>query len=129
RSAQPFGDLSRRAGVAGRVDAVEAAHHALDDRNVGVAGPPRDGVEHRVASAHPAVEVVRRPAACDRVQPRIDEIGTDLERLHDATAPRAARGPGRGARAPAGTAVCRTRRALPATTRTRVTPDRPRRPT
>ena len=87
RRPQPPGDLRRRAGVAAAVDAVEAAHHPLDDRDVGLRGAPRDGGQHGLAAAHPAVEVVGRAPRRDLVQPGIDEVGTDLERLHAEAAP------------------------------------------
>jgi hypothetical protein len=85
--AQPLRDLGRRAVLARTVDAVEAAHHTFDDRDVGIGRAARDGVQHRMATAHPAVEVVRGPAARDFVQPRVDEVGAHLERLHDEAAP------------------------------------------
>ena len=42
----------------------------------------RDHVQHALAPAHPAVQVVRGAAGDDRVQAGIDEVGADLEGLH-----------------------------------------------
>jgi hypothetical protein len=82
RRVEPPGDLGRGAIRADTVHAVEAAHHALDHDDVGVPRSLRDRVEHALAPAHPAVEVVRRPAGHSRVQTGIDEVGPDLEGLH-----------------------------------------------
>ena len=83
RCAEPLGDLRGRSGVAAGVGAIEAAHDTLDDRDVGVRRVTRDGGHDGLATAHPTVEVVRGPAAGHRVQTRVDEVGPDLERLHD----------------------------------------------
>ena len=84
--AEPLRDLRRRARVARTVEPVEAAHDALDDRDVDVGRVPGDRREHGVAAAHPPVEVVRRAPRRHRVQAGIDEIGTDLEWLHGESA-------------------------------------------
>jgi len=67
---------------AGRVEPVEATHHSFDEREIDIGGVPRDGGEHMVASAHPAIEVVRATPGGDRVEPWIDEVRADLESLH-----------------------------------------------
>src|SRR5439155_26989475 len=85
--AQPLRDLRRRARVAPAVDAVEAPHHALDHREVGATRVARDTGQHRLTSAHPAVEVVRRAPRGERVEARIDEVGPRLERLDPEAAP------------------------------------------
>jgi len=88
RRRQPLGELRRRAVLRRGVDAVEAAHHALDEGDVGPRRNPRDDVEHALAAAHPAVEIVGRPAGHDGVQAGVDEVRPDLEGLHgEAAAP------------------------------------------
>ena len=87
RRAQPFRDLRGRAVLALSVEAVEAAHHALHQRQIGAGRLAGDRLADVVARAHPAVEVVRGPAAHDRVEARIDEVGADFERLRHQAAP------------------------------------------
>jgi hypothetical protein len=83
---EPPRELAGGAGVTRRVRAVEASHHALDDREVGVGGVTGDRGDRVGAAAHPAVEGVRRPSGDDLVEARIDEVGTDLEGLDDEAA-------------------------------------------
>ena len=79
--AEPLRDLRRRPLVTRGLEAVEAAHDALDDDDVGARRVSRDALEDALAAAHPAVEVVRRAPAGARVEARVDEVGADLERL------------------------------------------------
>ncbi len=86
RRAQPFRDLRGRAVLALSIEAVETAHDALDQRQVGAGRMAGDRLADVVRRAHPAVEAVRGPAAHDRVEAGIDEVGADLERLRHQTA-------------------------------------------
>ena len=84
---EPLRDLGRRAVLARAVDAVEAAHHALDHDEVGVDAVAGDGCAHRIATAHPPVEIVGRTPRDQRMEAGIDEVGADLERLDREPAP------------------------------------------
>ena len=74
-------------------DAVEQAHHALDDRDVGGFRRARPPGEHRrdlVLADQPRVEVAAGPARGERVVARVDVVRADLVR-RDRQAPRAQR--------------------------------------
>ncbi|MNT01355.1 hypothetical protein D3C72_1358170 [compost metagenome] len=76
--AQALGQLGR----AGR--AVEQAHHAFDDHQVGLA---RGGMQARAAvglAGHPQVERMHRRAGGQREPVRIEEVGPALEGPHAA---------------------------------------------
>ena len=59
RRAQPLRDFGRRALVAGWRGRVEQTHHPFDDREVETSRGARERREHRIASHHPSVEIVR----------------------------------------------------------------------
>ena len=85
RRAEPLRDLRGRARVAlgaPAPSAIEAAHHALDEREVGARRLARHRRPHLLSRAHPAIEAVRRAAGHERVEAGIDEVRADLERLH-----------------------------------------------
>src|SRR5213078_2830978 len=84
---EPLRDLRRRALLARAVDAVEAPHHAFDHGEVGAARVTRDAREDGLAPAHPAVEVVRGVPGGERVEARIDEVRSHLERLDPEATP------------------------------------------
>ena len=86
RRAEPLRDLGGRALVALGPPPVEAAHHTLDEREIGVRRVLRHGGAHVIARAHPAVEAVGRAPGHERVEAGIDEVGADLEGLHRETA-------------------------------------------
>ena len=86
RRAEPLRDLGRRALVALGPPPVEAAHHTLDEREIGVRRVLRHGGAHVIARAHPAVQAVGRTPRHEGVEAGIDEVGADLEGLHLETA-------------------------------------------
>ncbi len=86
RRPQESGDLGRRAsrysGHLALDAAVEQAHDALDDSDVGTgAAMPVQRADQLLADEH-WVEVAARPPGGQGVIARVDEIGTDLERRH-----------------------------------------------
>src|SRR6266851_6474648 len=79
---QQLGHLRRAPAVALPLAAVVEAHDAFDHRGIGVYGRRGESLPVDVGSEHPAVEVAGGTPARMRVMERVDEIGTDLERLH-----------------------------------------------
>src|SRR5439155_23249618 len=63
-------------GVVGR--AVEQAHYALDDENVGAVGSARSKRADGLATAQPRVEVAAGPPRREGVIAGVDEVGPDL---------------------------------------------------
>src|SRR5262249_6749038 len=78
---EPLGHFRGGAGFAPAVEAIEAAHNALDDADVGARRVAGDAGEHALATAHPAVKGVGRAPGGELVEAGVDEVRTDLECL------------------------------------------------
>jgi hypothetical protein len=87
RRGEPPGDLGGRALIAGRRHAIVEAHHALDQRDVGAARRAGERRGDRLATHHPAVEVVARGTGGARVVGRVQVVRAALEH-GDPQAPR-----------------------------------------
>jgi hypothetical protein len=81
-STQPLGDLRAGARFARWGGAVEEAHHAFDQCDIGTGRGALEAREHRIATHHPAIEVVTRLAGRERVVRRIEVVGSALEHGH-----------------------------------------------
>ena len=88
RQAEPRGEVGRRAGPERRRgDAVEQAHGALDDEEVGMRGVlGHQRIDQRRRHG-PAVEIEARPPGGRGMKARVDIVGPDLGRLHHDAAP------------------------------------------
>src|SRR5205807_1770184 len=82
RKAARSGDARLEAGA----QAVEQAHAALDHDAVGPDDALREGTPHPVVAEQPGVEVAAGTAARVGEICAVDEVRTDLERLHGAAA-------------------------------------------
>ena len=68
-------------------DAVEQAHGALDDEEVGMRGVPGHQRIDQRRRHGPAVEIEARPPGRRGMKARVDIVGADLGRLHHDAAP------------------------------------------
>jgi hypothetical protein len=88
RQPEQLRHLGGAAAVAPALAAVGEAHQALDHRDVRVGPRPREAGAIRIRIEHPAVEAARGTAGDAGVVERVDEVGTNLERLHLQPPPR-----------------------------------------
>ena len=117
RRVEQLRDVRGRGQLAAARGAVEEAHDALDDRDVGAGDAVADERRDQLRAAEEGVEVAARPAGGERVVAGVDVVGADLEALHAS-----ARGARSAPISPQATVVLPAPELVPATTMRGITP-------